>query len=125
MAFQIVWAEIPAQDIERAQKFYEAAFGLAGEGIVDDGIRKTTTLSTPENGAGLSLTQVSNFEPRDNGTLVYLSAMGEESVETTLQKIETAGGKSMSGKNSMGAGMGFYAIFQDTEGNVLALHGME
>ncbi|MCA9913203.1 MAG: VOC family protein [Anaerolineae bacterium] len=123
MAFQIVWSEVPVKDIERAQKFYEAAFGLAGNGIVDDGTRKSSTLLNTEGGAGLSLTQIADFEPRDNGVLVYL--MGQEPVEDTLQKIESAGGKITTPKTSMGNDAGFYAIFQDTEGNVLALYSME
>ncbi len=123
MAFQVVWAEIPVRDIKRAQQFYETVFGLAGDGIRDDGTRKTTTLLNTEGGAGMSLTQVSNFEPRDNGTLVYLMN-ADEPVEETLKKVEAAGGKSLSGKLSMGEGMGFYAIFQDSEGNVLSLYGM-
>jgi len=122
MGFQVVWAEVPVLDIERAQKFYEAVFGLAGDGIVDDGTRKTTTLKMTEGAAGFSLTQTADFEPRDDGVLVYL--MLEEPAADTLKKITDAGGKVIVEKTSMGDG-GFYATFQDTEGNVLALYAME
>lgn len=122
MDFQVVWVEVPVKDIERAQTFYEAVFGLSGDGIVDDGTRKTTTLRMTEGQAGFSLNQTANFEPSDKGILVYV--MIDEPLQDTLKKVTDAKGSVVDEKTSMGQA-GYYASFKDTEGNVLALYATE
>ena len=42
---QSVWVEIPAEDIERALRFYTALFELDAVEIVDDGPRRTATMA--------------------------------------------------------------------------------
>jgi predicted enzyme related to lactoylglutathione lyase len=117
---QAVWIEIPVKDLERAMKFYQAVFALAATEVGADEVRRTTTLHyTPEGGPGISLNQTSNFEPSDKGTLIYLDA-GEDLADH-LNRVEPAGGTIVETKTSMGEA-GYYAMFRDTEGNVLALY---
>lgn len=120
MAVEIVWLEIPVRDIERAAKFYNAIFGTTAE-IVDDGTRKTATLTnTQATGTGFSLNQTANFEPSDKGPLAYLMSENDD-MSASLTKVEPAGGKIIEGKSSMGEA-GWYSLFEDTEGNVLAFY---
>jgi uncharacterized protein len=118
---QAVWIEIPVKELERAVAFYQAVFQLQPTEIMTDAVRRTTTLvnTTEQGGAGISLNQTANFEPSNKGTLVYLDA-GED-LTHHLQRVETAGGKIIEGKTSMGEA-GNYATILDTEGNCLALY---
>lgn len=116
-----VWVEIPVKDLERAMQFYQTVFDLEPTEIVDDGVRRTTTLfsGSAEGIAGISLDQTQNFEPSDKGVLVYMDT-GEDSTEH-LRRAESAGGKIVEPQTSMG-GAGNYATILDTEGNMLALY---
>ncbi|MBZ0295354.1 MAG: VOC family protein [Anaerolineae bacterium] len=120
MAVEIVWLEIPVKDIERAAKFYEAIFGVKSE-IGDDGTRRTATLTdTQASGVGISLNQTANFEPSNKGPLAYLMSVNDD-MDASLAKVEPAGGKVIEAKTSMGQA-GWYGLFEDTEGNVLAFY---
>lgn len=118
---QTVWVEIPVRDIERAAKFYQTLFDLQPTEFAQDGVRRTATLANTSDAGhpGFSLTQTANFEPGNQGPLVYLYAGDDLSAH--LNRVESAGGKIVEGKTSMG-GMGNYATFMDTEGNLLALY---
>jgi hypothetical protein len=119
MLLKTVWVEIPVKNIERAAKFYGKVFEREYT-ISDDGTRKTTTLTdTSEAGVGFSLNETANFEPSDKGALVYLDC-GED-LAPVLARVGNEGGKVVMPKTDMG-GYGFYAMFQDCEGNVLALY---
>lgn len=121
MQLQVVWVEVPVKEIDRAQKFYETVFDVKSDGITDDGVRKITTFRIGEGQAGITLNQTANFEPRDNGVLIYV--MTDDPIKEALQKIEEAGGAIVTEPDAMGDA--FYAIFKDTEGNVLALYAMK
>ncbi len=118
MTVQVVWIKIPVKDIERALKFYTSLFGGEPE-IVDEGVRKTATIMNSEKfGVGFSLDQTDNFEPSDKGPLIYIWAEDDD-MDAAIAKVEPAGGKTVTPKTAMGQA-GFYGLFQDTEGNVLA-----
>jgi predicted enzyme related to lactoylglutathione lyase len=120
----VVWVEVPVRDFDRALTFYQAVFELASTQIIDDGVRRTTTLfSSGDSGeAGFSLNQTANFEPSDKGPLVYLYA-GDD-LAPILERVEAHGGAVVEGKTSMGSA-GFYATIRDTEGNMLALYAAQ
>jgi predicted enzyme related to lactoylglutathione lyase len=114
---QAVWVEIPVEDVARAAAFYQAVFGLPAGEVSDDGTRRTITLASPsgEGGMGISLNQTAGFLPSDRGPLVYLSADGD-----ALERVESAGGRVLEGKTSMGDA-GSYALILDSERNQFAL----
>jgi uncharacterized protein len=118
---QAVWVEIPVRDIERALAFYQALFELQPTEINTDEVRRTATLlgDTSEGRAGISLNQTKNFEPGDNGPLIYLDT-GQD-LTAHLNRVEPAGGSVVEAKTSMGEA-GYYATFRDSEGNLLALY---
>jgi predicted enzyme related to lactoylglutathione lyase len=113
---QAVWVEIPAEDVERAAKFYQSVFGLPTGEVADDGTRRTVTFASGEQGAGISLNQTAEFAPGSTGPLVYLSGAAD-----ALEQVEAAGGKILQPKTSMGES-GSYALVLDSEGNQLALY---
>lgn len=113
---QAVWVEIPARDVERAAKFYQSVFGLPREEIVDDGTRRTVTLSNGEQGVGISVNQTADFPPSATGALIYFSGPAD-----ALEQVEAAGGKILQPQTSMGES-GTYALVLDSEGNHLALY---
>jgi hypothetical protein len=117
----VVWVEIPVSDLNRAMAFYQAVFDLQPTEVGDDGMRRTTTLAntTPEGRSGVSLNQTANFAPSNTGPLVYIDA-GED-LRHHLSRVESAGGKVVEPKTSMGDA-GYYATILDTEENVLALY---
>ena len=118
---QAVWVEIPVKDIERALQFYRTVFDLPATEISTDDVRRVAVLvnATQEGQVGVSLNQAKNFESGDKGVLVYLST-GEDLTDY-LNRVESAGGKIVERKTSMGEA-GNYATIRDTEGNVVALY---
>jgi len=118
---QVVWVEIPVQDLDRALAFYQQVFDVGEVQIREEEVRRSATLIQTADGsrAGVSLTQTRNFEPSNKGPLVFLNT-GDD-LTPYLSRIESAGGTVVEAKTSMGE-YGSYATFQDTEGNLLALY---
>jgi predicted enzyme related to lactoylglutathione lyase len=68
-----------------------------------------------------ALVQQKDFLPSSQGSLLYFSVAD---IEETLKKVESSGGKRIENKKSIGQ-YGFMAVFEDTEGNRVALHSMK
>lgn len=115
----VSWFEIPTQDIMRAKKFYEGTFGgtlsLSELGPVKMAM---FNMANDGSGAGGALVNGKDYKPSHSGTRIYFSV---NSIEDTLKKIETSGGKVTQPKTSIGE-WGFIASFEDTEGNLISLH---
>ncbi len=122
MAVELVnWVEIPVHDTARARTFYEAVFEFR---IVDLEVGDGTYPCFPnKNGDGFSgaLVQYDFTQPGKQGPLVYLNSYGD--MEGMLVRITSAGGKVIQGKQEIAPGYGYVAVFEDTEGNLLALQG--
>jgi uncharacterized protein len=122
MAVEIVnWIEIPVLDMERARRFYEAIFEFK---IVDLKVGDDSYSCFPnKTGEGFSgaLVQYDFTKPGKNGPLVYLNPYTD--IDTVLQRIKAAGGKVIKERKEVAPGFGYFAMFEDTEGNMLALQG--
>lgn len=115
------WFEIPVKNFERAKTFYSKVLGTdIGEMPFPDG--RYGIIAWDQEGVGGGLVQCEGYEPSDKGTIVYLN--GGEDLSGPLSRVETAGGKIMMPKTSIGQN-GFMAHFMDTEGNRVALHSMK
>lgn len=57
--------------------------------------------------------------PSTKGSVVYLE--GGDDLEPMLRRAEEAGGKILLPKTEIGNGLGFFAYFQDSEGNRIGL----
>ncbi|HML04417.1 MAG TPA: VOC family protein [Methanobacterium sp.] len=111
---RVIHFEIPADDPERAIKFYEEVFGWKvqkWEGPFDYWL--VTTGEEDEmgiNGAIMS---------REMGEMVK-NTIGVDSFDEYVEKIEKAGGKMLTEKQTI-PGIGTMAAFEDSEGNVSAI----
>jgi uncharacterized protein len=52
---------------------------------------------------------------------VYLNPYTD--IDIVIQRIKAAGGKIIKEREEVAPGFGFFTIFEDTEGNMLALQG--
>lgn len=122
MAHAINWFEIPATDFERAKTFYEKVLGV--ELLLPfPGMKYAmfpADMSKGEIGGGIVEEQ--GYEPSQSGAVIYIN--GGEDLAVPLSRVESAGGKILIPKSSIGAN-GFMAQFLDTEGNRIAFHSMK
>ncbi len=122
MAVEIVnWLEIPVRNMSRARKFYESVFEFT---LIDMEVAGESYPCFPnKNGEGFSgaLVQYDFIAPGNKGPLVYLHAY--DGVERMIEKVLFAGGKVIKASEEIAPGFGYQAIFEDTEGNLLAFQG--
>ncbi|MEV7663125.1 VOC family protein [Paenarthrobacter sp. NPDC089316] len=118
----IVHFEIPTEDTERANTFYQSAFGwnltpmqgmdytIAITGPSDE---KTGMPKEPGaiNGA---------LFPRTDALKTPILTIDVSDIDAALGEVESAGGSVVQPKNAI-PGMGWYGYFKDTEGNVMGL----
>jgi predicted enzyme related to lactoylglutathione lyase len=117
------WFEIPAADVARSKKFYEAIFGITMEDMVmDDNKMAFFPWQAGSGKATGAVVESPNHKPSMEGTVVYLNA--NPSMDAIIGKIEAAGGKVLMPKTSIGE-HGNIAFFMDTEGNNVGLHSEE
>ncbi|GAB3934270.1 VOC family protein [Mucilaginibacter myungsuensis] len=121
----ISWFEIPATDIDRAQKFYEAIFGIEMAKMDMDGYKmRMFPINDPMTGIGGALCEASEFHgPSDKGVLIYLNANPD--IQAIIDRIESAGGQVIVPKTLIAPEYGTMAVFMDTEGNRIGLHSIE
>jgi uncharacterized protein len=119
----ISWFEIPATDIDRAQKFYEAVFQMKMQALDFQGIKmRMFPLDDPMAGVGGAVVDTNGFHKPSatDGPLIYLN--GNPDVQLFLDRVEPAGGKIQTPKTTISDEYGDMAVFFDTEGNRIALH---
>jgi uncharacterized protein len=110
MGGRLVYFELPAQDTNRAQKFYEDLFGWkfqTWEGPVD--YRMTEAGGDP--GGALF-----ESESGADGPRIYFDT---DDVDGTAARIRELGGEA--GEKQPVPGMGWYAQCKDSEGNTISL----
>jgi predicted enzyme related to lactoylglutathione lyase len=121
----ISWFEIPATDLDRAQKFYETIFEIKMIPMEMEHFKmRMFPIDNPMEGIGGTLVHVIDFykPSATDGVLIYLNANPD--VQTVLDKIEKAGGKIVVPKTQISPEYGYMAVFIDTEGNRIALHSV-
>lgn len=114
MQHLINWFEIPTADIQRAAAFYGKLFNTEVP-IQDLGDLKMGFLP---GGFG-ALVHHKVYTPSHAGTLIYLN--GGDDLNEMLAKVEPAGGKILRAKTQISPQFGFMALFEDSEGNRMAL----
>lgn len=121
----ISWFEIPATDIDRAQRFYEQIFEMKMNALDMPGMKmRTFPLDDPMKGVGGTLVDSDGFhQPSATaGPLIYLN--GNPDVQIVLSRVEAAGGTITMPKTEISPEYGYMAVFLDTEGNRIALHSV-
>jgi len=117
-ATAITWFEIPAADLARAQRFYEAileaplrAMDFEGEQIA----------IFPCQDGGVAGCLVETAHPSPHGTQVFLNVTGR--LDRTLELVAANGGRLEEAKREL-PGIGWVARIADSEGNRVGLHAM-
>jgi predicted enzyme related to lactoylglutathione lyase len=121
----ISWFEIPATDIDRAQKFYETIFNIQMIPFDTPNFQmRMFPVEDMMNGIGGAISKAEGFykPSATDGPLVYLNANPD--VQSVLDKIEAAGGRIVVPKTQISPEFGYMAVFVDTEGNRVALHSV-
>ena len=120
----ISWFEIPAQDINRAQKFYETIFDIAMTPLDLPQIKmRLFPIENQMNIGGSVCYNKEFYKPSaTDGPLVYLN--GNPDLQNILDRIEAAGGKIIVPKTQISPEYSHMAVFIDSEGNRVALHSI-
>ena len=119
---KIVHFEIPADDEDRARTFYREAFGWQLQEMPE--LQYTIVMTTPVD----QQTQLPTEPGAINGGLMKRSSdtpspvltVDVESIDDSLKQIEAGGGSTVKPRTEI-PGMGAFAYFKDTEGNVMGL----
>jgi hypothetical protein len=121
------WFEIYTSDFERAKKFYTAVFQIQLTDIPVNNERhsqmKYAIFSGNKSNGGASgaLVKLDVAKPGIGGTLVYFDS---KEINAELSRVEKAGGKVIRPKQEIGD-LGFIALIEDTEGNMVGLRSAE
>ncbi len=117
----VVHFEIPADDQERARKFYQDALGWRIEPI--PGMDYSSVYTVPSDDQGMP-SAPGGINGGMTGRTSDLSnpviTVDVEDIDATLQTVEQSGGSVVQAKQAI-PGMGFYAYFKDSEGNTMGL----
>ncbi|HZP59478.1 MAG TPA: VOC family protein [Opitutaceae bacterium] len=115
----VCWFEIPADNLDRAKKFYNALFGWK--------IMPISGMQGPEAQTYLHI-DTGGADASPDGGLMMRKQAGEmttqyvsvESVAESAAQVEKLGGKVCMPKTAV-PGMGYFAVCQDTEKNTFGL----
>ncbi|SRR5258706_10926060 len=118
--------EIPADDINRAKKFYESSFGWGmNDWPMPDGSMYVGINTGPvdEKNMWKEPGFINGGMFKRGGEFAATSPVITpvvKDLDATLEKIKEAGGSIVAGKKEV-PGMGYYAYVKDTEGNVIGV----
>jgi uncharacterized protein len=106
----IVWFNVPADDLKRAQKFYSGLFGWKIKPF--RGMKDFMEIET----GGADASPNGGLTGRKAGEQSILNYISVESVDKYSAKIQKLGGKICVPKTAV-PNMGYFAVCQDTENN--------
>lgn len=109
----IVHVEIPSANVEAAGKFYQDLFGWKLQHIPE----MNYTMWEDGSGSGGGFPEVSNDNPAGQ-VMVYIAS---DDIDVDLKNAEKLGGKVLRQKTEI-PHQGWYGVFQDPTGNVLAVY---
>jgi uncharacterized protein len=113
-AHSIVWFGIPADNTQRAKKFYGALFGWKIERF--PGPEEYWHIDT----AGSEDTPDGGIKKRERPQEPVVNYVSIDSVTDISKKIEKLGGKICLAKTAVPQ-MGYFAVCEDTEGNAFGI----
>jgi uncharacterized protein len=117
----VVWFEIPVNELDRSIAFYQAVFDtqLDRMSMFDQDMAFFKTGN--EQSVNGALVKADGYVPTNAaGAIVYMN--GGADLAVPLAKVTDAGGKILIPKTALPPGMGFFAHFEDTEGNRVGLY---
>lgn len=122
----IAWFEIPTNQLDKAQAFYETILGRPMQRVSMGGNENAVFAYDREAGgtggsliSGPTAPRVSGAE---GGTLVYLDA--SPSLDAALARVIAQGGSIALPRLALPPGIGFIAHIRDLDGNRVGLHAL-
>lgn len=117
----VSWIEIPVTDFDRAKKFYSTIYDFDMPEM-QMGPNRMGFLLHDQQGGGIggAIVQGEGYQPATVGSKVYLN--GGDNLDTVLNRVAGAGGKIILPKTEITPEFGYFAIFEDSEGNQVSLH---
>jgi predicted enzyme related to lactoylglutathione lyase len=111
------WFEIPAQDLERASKFYEAVLDarLLRE---DQGSIRMAVFPHDRSQPSGALVKGDGYRPAEQGSVIYLNV---DDIRPALAKVSKAGGTVLQPATKLPDQGGVFAQIRDSEGNRVGL----
>lgn len=118
----ISWFELPVSDMDRAKTFYETIFDIELNLMILGENFKMAVFPGGQSVVGGALVWNEDWYKPSNthGPLIHLNANPD--LQSVQDKIEGAGGTVSIPKRQIGPENGYMAVFDDTEGNRVALH---
>ena len=116
------WFEIPVDEIERAQDFYEGIFDMAMAPLQEMmGLKMVGFPVDMTSGKiGGALVESDFHVPSDEGAVIYLNANPD--IQTIIDRVEDLGGEVVMPRTQITPEIGYMAFFIDSEGNRIGLH---
>ena len=111
--------EIPATDISRAINFYQAILEIKIEKMDFPGMEMGIFPYEEQVVTGVII-KGEGYQPSADGVTIYLN--GGKNLQVILDKVEKNGGKIMVPKTPHADESGYFAVFNDPEGNKMGLH---
>ena len=117
---KVVHFEIPADNIERAKKFYQSLFGWKINDVPNMNYSIIHTVEVDEKNMPKEPGAINGgmFKREAGDSPVVVISV--KSVDDSLKKIKKAGGSIALPKQTI-QGMGYYAKVKDTEGNIIGI----
>lgn len=116
----LTWFEIPAKDINRAQRFYEEVLQIKMIDPNEPFPMRIFPAQPPAIQGAIS--KRDDQTPSDAGTKVYLRLNGD--VDAAIERVSKAGGSIVVPKFSAPNVPGAMFCLKDTEGNVVGVHSI-
>jgi len=120
----VTWFEIPAQDFDRAVKFYEALLQVSLRRELFDGAMNGIFPYEADKEIGGAVAQIPYAKPGGEGAIVYLNARSVTILDQALAQAEQLGGSVVMPNTDLGP-IGYVALVTDTEGNRVGLHAVK
>ena len=112
------WFEIPAQDLDRASKFYESVLQAQLTREEQGPIRMAVFPHDKKLPTG-ALVKGEGYQPADKGAVVYLAV---DEIAQTLARVPKAGGTVLRPATKLPEQGGVFAHIRDSEGNRVGLY---
>lgn len=117
----VVHFEIPADDLKRAEKFYQDTFGWMIQEIPHMDYVMVQSSESNEEGEPLEKGKINGGMMKKVPTATHpVIVIDVPSLDKHLEIVEKNGGKIVLAKQEVGD-FGLYARFKDTEGNIIGL----
>lgn len=121
---KVVHFEIPADDLGRAKAFYGSVFGWEIQTMPMAGGEYTSLSTTPTDESTQMPTEPGAINggmmQRDEQTSAPVITVDVDNIDDALRDIEANGGSTVTPRTAI-TGMGAFAYFKDSEGNVMGL----